>query len=294
MITPSRNEREVGQLVSANRRLVDHMVNRYQRRFHTGTMERDDLVSWGLLGLVNAARAWDPSRGTFATLACRAIERMIIRGVNREWRPERENATVSLDEFLSGLDTEEGEVRWVDRFAADEDVPGTVLGAEQAAALRAALAALKPDERRLIERRFYDGDPVQQIASDLGVSRVWVSVRIGRILTRLRRILSSTEFQGGSEVDQRARASEGPVLDEREKRVEPVVTSGPSTSGGLPAGGAVDDPVVGRSGGPYGVARDHPVPHPEAGFPAGLPHLPRSGGPAASARDAARAALAGF
>src|SRR5262249_27343797 len=111
MIAASRNERDVDQLVHANRRLVDHMVNRYLGRFHTPTMEREDLVSWGLMGLVNAARAWDPDRGAFASLACCAIERMIVRGVSREWRPEREPATVSLDQVYSDPDSGNEEVR---------------------------------------------------------------------------------------------------------------------------------------------------------------------------------------
>src|SRR5919202_2537310 len=115
MATALRSEAEVDRLVHDNRKLVDYMVNRYLKRFYVGTMERDDLVSWGMMGLVNAARAWDPARSaSFSTLACRAIERMIIRGVNREWRPEREQSTVSLDQLISGNTGEGGDDRFVD------------------------------------------------------------------------------------------------------------------------------------------------------------------------------------
>src|SRR5919106_4628810 len=123
MAAVMRSEAEVDRLVNDNRKLVDYMVNRYLKRFYVGTMEREDLVSWGMMGLVNAARAWDPQRSkSFSTLACRAIERMIIRGVNREWRPEREQATVSLDGLLSGRREEGGEDRFVEHLPADEDV----------------------------------------------------------------------------------------------------------------------------------------------------------------------------
>src|SRR5438128_7304714 len=97
-----RLEQDVEQLVRENHKLVHYQVGRYLQRYYVGGMEREDLVSWGLIGLVQAARAWDPARsGAFSTLACKAIDRMIIRGVRREWKPERAHATVSLDEITS-------------------------------------------------------------------------------------------------------------------------------------------------------------------------------------------------
>src|SRR5439155_13892378 len=92
-------ERDVERLVRENQKLVHFQVNRYLQRYFVGDMEREDLVSWGMIGLTLAARAWDPERSSsFSTLACRTIERMIIRGVRREWKPERAASTVSLDD----------------------------------------------------------------------------------------------------------------------------------------------------------------------------------------------------
>src|SRR5207253_4038688 len=89
-----RSEAEVEQLVRDNQKLVDYMVNRYLKRYFVGDMEREDLVSWGMIGLLQAARAWDPERSrSFSTLACKAIERMIVRGVSREWKPEDRKST---------------------------------------------------------------------------------------------------------------------------------------------------------------------------------------------------------
>src|SRR5713101_5441534 len=94
-----RSEADVERLVSENQKLVHYLVNRYLKKYFVGTMEREDLVSWGLIGLVQAARFWDPQRGAaFSTLAYTAIERMIIRGVRREWKPDQAAATVSLDD----------------------------------------------------------------------------------------------------------------------------------------------------------------------------------------------------
>jgi len=56
-----RSERDVEQLVRENEKLVHFEVNRYLQRYFVGDMEREDLVSWGMIGLVHAARAWTRS-----------------------------------------------------------------------------------------------------------------------------------------------------------------------------------------------------------------------------------------
>src|SRR5262245_10431543 len=102
MANTIRSEAEVSRLVAENEKLVDYMVNRYLKRYVVGSMEREDLRSWAMIGLVHAARAWDPARSaSFTTLACKAIERMIIRGVSREWKPDQARVTYSLDAIMS-------------------------------------------------------------------------------------------------------------------------------------------------------------------------------------------------
>src|SRR5438876_12039323 len=110
---------------------------------YTTLFRSEDLVSWGLIGPVQAAQAWDPARsGCFSTLACRAIERMIIRGVRREWKPERAASTVSLDDLLVGDEQASSHERFVDRLTAEQDVEGELLDGEARAAVRSAVAEL--------------------------------------------------------------------------------------------------------------------------------------------------------
>jgi RNA polymerase sigma factor (sigma-70 family) len=185
-MTALRNDVDVARLVHDNRKLVDYMVNRYLKRYYVGTMERDDLVSWGMMGLVNAARAWDPRRSrSFSTLACRAIERMIIRGVNREWRPDREQGNVSLDQLISG-NSGEGDDRFVDQLPADENVERQMLRTERDVALRTALGSLSEEQRTLIERHYFKEESVENIARDLGISRQGVYSREKAIFKQLR------------------------------------------------------------------------------------------------------------
>src|SRR5438105_3224281 len=113
-----RSEEQVERLVRDNQKLVQYEVNRYLQRYFVGGMERDDLVSWGLLGLLSAAGAWNPERGAFSTLACKSIQRMIIRGASRHWKPRQAAATVSLDELMAGEDGAGQSARFVDQIAA--------------------------------------------------------------------------------------------------------------------------------------------------------------------------------
>jgi RNA polymerase sigma factor (sigma-70 family) len=185
-----RSENEIARLVQENERLVQLMVNRYLQRYFVGAMEREDLVSWGLIGLVQAARAWDPQRASFTTLACKAIEQMIVRGVQREWKPEQAAATLSLDELMAGPEGEGQEGRILDHIADEQDVEREVLEGESRAAVRGAVGRLRPAERRVIERRFYEEVPLEKVAEELGVSRQTVSLRQQVALRQLRGALS--------------------------------------------------------------------------------------------------------
>jgi RNA polymerase sigma factor (sigma-70 family) len=188
-----RSEREVERLVRDNQKLVDFMVHRYLQRYFVGDMEREDLASWGMIGLLQAARAWDPERAaSFSTLACKAIERMIIRGVSREWKPERAAATVSLDELTFADEVAGREERFVDRIADDQDLEREFLDGEIRMAVGSALQQLSAPERRLIERRYYEEVPVTELAEELGLSRQGVYQRQRTILRQLRDTLSAS------------------------------------------------------------------------------------------------------
>ena len=182
--------------MSENQRLVHLLVNRYLKKYFVGGMEREDLISWGLIGLVQAARAWDPERGSFSTVACRAIEWMIVRGVRREWKPEQAAATVSLDDPLLGEERIGNQERLVDLLAAAQNVEGELLDSETRAAVRAAVAQLAPQQQRLIERRYYEEVPVATLAEELGVSRQGLYMRQRQALRQLRVALSAAAAPG--------------------------------------------------------------------------------------------------
>lgn len=185
--TALRSEAEVDRLVRQNGKLVDYMVNRYLKRYFVGSMEREDLVSWGMIGLVQAARAWDPARSaSFSTIACKAIERMIIRGVSREWRPDEARATVSLDEAMFEERGDGGHERFLDLLRAEDDVEEQILSSETGLTVRQALAQLDPGQRDLLSRHYFEDEAVRDIARDLGLTRQGVYLREKLALRRLR------------------------------------------------------------------------------------------------------------
>lgn len=185
-------EAEVNRLVQENRRLVEFAVNRYLKRYHVEGIERDDLVSWGLMGLVHAARAWDASRGlAFSTLAVTAIERMISRGVRSEWRAAEAHATLSLDALL-GEEGEDGASR--DRHLDQLEDEGSsveeqIVQLETRLLLRQALAELSPEQQWVVQRRFFEHRTLQELATEAGTSRQAIHLREQTILRTLRRKL---------------------------------------------------------------------------------------------------------
>jgi RNA polymerase sigma factor (sigma-70 family) len=176
----------VDQLVHENERLVNYMVNRYLQRYHVGSMEREDLISWGLMGLVKAARAWSPDRGVaFSSLACKVIERAIIRGVQREWKPDQAQVTVSLD--AQTMDDDSGSTL-ADFLPAVEH--GDV---ETRLTVRDAVARLSASDRELIRRRYYEGRSLSEVGQAMGLSSMGVLARERGILRRLRRTLAPAD-----------------------------------------------------------------------------------------------------
>jgi RNA polymerase sigma factor FliA len=192
----ARSEMEVDRLVRENEKLVYHQVSRYLKRHFVGAMEREDLVSWGLIGLVQAARLWDPQRASFSTVACKAIDWMIARGVRREWKPDQAAATMSLDHLIAGDETPGAQERFVDLLAAEQNVEGELLDGETRAAVRAAVAELPASQRRLIERHYYEDVPVAMLAEELGISRQGLYARQRQALRRLRAALSRAVVRG--------------------------------------------------------------------------------------------------
>ncbi|MBQ8955067.1 MAG: sigma-70 family RNA polymerase sigma factor [Clostridia bacterium] len=192
------------------------------KRFEGRGRERDDLVQLGRLGLVKAARNFDPEayQVRFSTYAVPLIMGEIRRFLRDDSqihvaRSIRENAArlarlreelgddvpletladrlgLSREETLLALEAGYG-VRSLSEPLGDGDLLlEDTIGQDDTARLvsridlKIMLDSLPPQERELIRRRYFLDQTQTSIAADLGMTQVQVSRMESRILKRLR------------------------------------------------------------------------------------------------------------
>ncbi len=76
----------------------------------------------------------------------------------------------------------------------DTDVPDIVEDMTLRDTLEEFLVALTPEDRSIMIRRYYDGEPIDSIARDLGLRTGTVRVRLHRLRERLREHLESNDI----------------------------------------------------------------------------------------------------
>ncbi len=189
------------------------------------SVELDELMAAGQLGLLEAAQRYDPGRSaTFATFACYRIRGAVYDHLRRmghlSRRDYREQAarshsrarrndpralpSTAVDSWLGHLPARTTAAR--DGAAgADEDEPAAfepALGAPPPAADRAlldkqrracierALPCLSPREQHLVRRCFFDDLSVSAAGAELGLSRSWSTRMLARAMERLHRALA--------------------------------------------------------------------------------------------------------
>jgi RNA polymerase primary sigma factor len=209
-------------LVEANLRLVVKIAMSYK----TATVGVEDLVSEGNIGLIEAARRFDPSRGVrFASYAAWWIRKYMVAALNRHRtqssspietssptggtrrtrgkadavaaggpHPKRQRL-ISYDAFL----TDSGEFQVSKKRVQDGGVgpEGALLEMDLAEALRSILDRMPPNERKILEARFgLDGEPrrtLREIGDALGCTRERVRRLEIRALERARRLLGGKQ-----------------------------------------------------------------------------------------------------
>ena len=171
-------------LVEHNLRLVVYIAKRFE---NTGT-GIEDLISIGTLGLIKAINTFRADKNIkLATYASRCIENEILMYVRKRGGMRCE---VSMDEPLN-VDWDGNELLLSDVLGSEEDgVSFELEKREEREAVRAAVAALEPRERELIELRYglRGGNELTQkeVADRLGISQSYISRLEKRILSDLR------------------------------------------------------------------------------------------------------------
>jgi len=135
------------------------LARRYLRRERPDhTLQATALVHEAYLRLVNQKDAHWQNRVHFFSIAAEAIRRILVEHARTHAAAKRGGADpkLSLDEAL-GLP----ETRAVDLVALDDALTG--------------LAALNPQQSRIVELRFFGGLTIEETAEALGVSPITIS-----------------------------------------------------------------------------------------------------------------------
>lgn len=192
-----------------------------------GNMDLDDLIGYGQVGLAEAARDFDESRGgKFSTYAFYRIRGAILDGVARmswlsrsQYRQvryaQRANDLLAVEEDESGATTGDldSDVHWLKRVTgrlavvylatlgsgledgesppledpASQAPSAAVMQREVNEALHTLIDQLPPEAATLIKAAYFEGLTLTEAGARLGVSKAWASRLHAKTLERLAR-----------------------------------------------------------------------------------------------------------
>jgi RNA polymerase sigma-70 factor, ECF subfamily len=135
--------------------------------------QAEDVVQEAFLDLWRNAPRFDPSRSRPVSYLLTFVHRRAVDLVRREQaRPQRGGGVEDIAER-----------------AGSEDVAGSLVGREQGATVRAALAGLPGPQRQVLELAYFNGLSQSEIAEHLGEPLGTVKSRTHVALSRLRELL---------------------------------------------------------------------------------------------------------
>lgn len=165
-------------LIEHNLRLVAHVAKKYISVGRTNSVDFDDIISIGTIGLIKGIDSFNTDKNVrLATYVARCIENEILMYI-------RSSKKFMGDVFLQdpvGHDFDGNEITVMDIVKTDEDpVPDEVsTKLEIANMLEKMKTSLDERERLIIKMRYglYNGEEITQreIAKMLGISRSYVS-----------------------------------------------------------------------------------------------------------------------
>jgi RNA polymerase sigma-B factor len=159
------------------------LVRSIARRYAGGGEPLEDLAQVGAIGLIKAADRFDEARGVaFAAYAAPFVAGEIRHHLRDRCAPVR---------VPRRLQAEGVRVTAVELEQADGPQPDPMGEAHDRVALGAALRALAPTERRVVQLRYLEDLTQAQIARRIGRSQVHVSRTLRAALLRLQEQLAA-------------------------------------------------------------------------------------------------------
>ena len=175
-------------LITHNLRLVVYIA----KKFESASVNVEDLISIGTIGLIKAVNTFCPSRNIkLATYASRCIENEILMYLRKNAQQKNE---ISIDEPLN-VDWDGNELLISDILGSDSDVVNIKIEQEsEQNQLMKAVMKLNKRELRIMELRFgLNGQKEhtqKEVADKLGISQSYISRLEKKIISRLKREIS--------------------------------------------------------------------------------------------------------
>ncbi|HEY5312014.1 MAG TPA: sigma-70 family RNA polymerase sigma factor [Pirellulales bacterium] len=193
-------------------------------------LELDDLISYGQVGLAEAARDFDPTRGgQFSTFAYYRIRGAIYDGLSKmSWTKRSHYQKLKYEQMsnevlrlqnesdpLAPQATAEDDVRWLagvsralavvylssqlaseqEPFDCEDDSqrspPQEAMDREMREKLRSLVEQLPEEARTIIQATYFEGLTLTEAGQRLGIGKAWASRLHSKTLERLARTLRS-------------------------------------------------------------------------------------------------------
>ena len=176
-------------LIERNLRLVAHIVKKY----YTQSVDQEDLISIGTIGLIKGISSFDPSKGAkLATYAARCIENEILMHFRSLKRQQNE---VSLSDSIDS-DKDGESLQLMDVVGVDDTMLEDLHDRESALLLRRLVREkLTLRESEILRLRYGLGGTLpltqREVAALFDISRSYVSRIEKKALEKLRAELQS-------------------------------------------------------------------------------------------------------
>lgn len=161
------------ELIEHNLRLVAHIIKKY----YSNSVQQDDLISIGTIGLIKAVNTFDPDKGTrLATYAARCIENEILM----QFRAQKKSAQdISVNEPID-TDSEGNPLTLMDIISTEDEIVEDIYKITMLKKLSKEIERIgDPREKVIIMMRYgLDGTkPMTQleVSKKLNISRSYVS-----------------------------------------------------------------------------------------------------------------------
>ena len=186
------DENAKNELIEHNLRLVVYIAKRFD---NIGT-DLEDLISVGAIGLIKAVQSFNVEKNIkLATYASRCIENEILMHVRKK---SKQNLEVSLDEPLN-FDKDGNELLLSDVIENDDEgINKEMEKNAEKKILWDAIKKLNIREQRIMELRFgltgEEESTQKEVADLLGISQSYISRIEKKILSRLKKDISKSNF----------------------------------------------------------------------------------------------------